>query len=147
MEQILTASDDEVDAVLAANDGTAGGVVAALRGVGLDGAVFVSGQDSDIAALNRIALGTQTVTAWKDARALGRLGAEVASTVAKGGDPATIEGAQPWDKGARGVKQTAIVLDPVSVTRDNLDVVLDAGRIARADLCQGVPAGQVSACE
>ena len=146
MEQILTANDDKVDAVLAANDGTAGGVVAALQGAGLEGRVPVSGQDGDIAALNRIALGTQTVTAWKDARALGQLGAEVAMAVARGDDPAGMKGAQPWDKGEKGIKQTAIVLAPVAITRDNLDVVVDAGWITKEALCQGVVKDSLASC-
>ena len=147
MEQILTASSDGVDAVLAANDGTAGGVVAALQSRALDGAVPVSGQDGDVAALNRIAQGTQTVTAWKDSRALGRLGAEVAHALAAGEDPSAMKGAQDWDKGPQGIAQTAIVLAPVSITRDNLDVVVEAGWIEKGDLCANVGAGGPSACE
>ncbi|MEM7491608.1 MAG: substrate-binding domain-containing protein [Pseudomonadota bacterium] len=147
MEQILTANDDAVDAVLAANDGTAGGVVAALQSRAMDGAVPVSGQDGDIAALNRIAQGTQTVTAWKDARALGQLGAQVADTLAEGGDPAAMDGAQDWDKGPQGISQTAIVLAPVTITRDNLDVVVEAGWIDRGDLCQGVEGDVPAACQ
>ena len=71
MEQFLTAANNEVDAVLSENDGMAGGVVAALEAQGLAGQVPVSGQDGDLAALNRVALGTQTVDVWKDARLLG----------------------------------------------------------------------------
>jgi hypothetical protein len=67
MEQFLTANDNKVDAVVASNDGTAGGAIAALAAQGLAGSVPVSGQDGDHAALNRIALGTQTVSVWKDA--------------------------------------------------------------------------------
>ena len=73
MEQILTANDNGVDAVVASNDGTAGGVVAALTAQGMEG-IPVSGQDGDHAALNRVALGTQTVSVWKDARDLGSRG-------------------------------------------------------------------------
>ncbi len=76
MEQFLTANDNKVDAVVASNDGTAGGVVAALTAQGLAGSVPVSGQDGDHAALNRIALGTQTVSVWKDARELGKKAAK-----------------------------------------------------------------------
>jgi hypothetical protein len=54
MEQILTANDNKVDAVVASNDGTAGGVVAALAAQGMAG-IPVSGQDGDLAALNRVA--------------------------------------------------------------------------------------------
>ncbi|MFZ1510411.1 MAG: substrate-binding domain-containing protein, partial [Tabrizicola sp.] len=63
MEQILTETDNGVDAVVASNDGTAGGVVAALTAQGMAG-IPVSGQDGDMAALNRVALGTQTVSVW-----------------------------------------------------------------------------------
>ena len=72
MEQFLTANSNKVDAVLSENDGMAGGVVAALTAQGLAGKVPVSGQDGDAAALNRVALGTQTVDVWKDARLLGK---------------------------------------------------------------------------
>ena len=64
--------DNKVDAVVASNDGTAGGAIAALSAQGMAGAVPVSGQDGDHAALNRVALGTQTVSVWKDARELGK---------------------------------------------------------------------------
>ena len=57
----------------------AGGVVAALAAQGLAGKVPVSGQDGDAAALNRVALGTQTVDVWKDARALGTAAGEAAA--------------------------------------------------------------------
>ncbi len=83
MEQILTANDNNVDAVVASNDGTAGGVVAALTAQGMEG-IPVSGQDGDHAALNRIAQGTQTVSVWKDARDLGRNAGEIAVALASG---------------------------------------------------------------
>ena len=84
MEQILTKNNNKVDAVVASNDGTAGGAIAALAAQGMAGAVPVSGQDGDHAALNRIALGTQTVSVWKDARALGKKAAEIAALLADG---------------------------------------------------------------
>ena len=147
MEGILTANDNDVDAVLAANDGTAGGVVAALRAVGLDGTVPVSGQDGDIAALNRIAGGSQTVTAWKDARALGAKAADVAKALADGVDPATLDGALAWTKGPEGIEQTAVVLAPVAITRDNLEVVVNAGWIGKDELCRDLPGAAPAICE
>ena len=66
MEQILTANNNAVDAVLAENDGMAGGAIAALSAQGLN--VPIGGQDGDLAALNRVARGTQTVSVWKDSR-------------------------------------------------------------------------------
>ena len=83
MEQILTANNNKVDAVVASNDGTAGGVVAALTAQGMEG-IPVSGQDGDFAALNRVAKGLQTVSVWKDARELGKAAAKIAIDLAKG---------------------------------------------------------------
>ena len=79
MEQFLTANNNKIDIAFTENDGMAGGVVAALQAQGLAGKVPVSGQDGDAAALNRIALGTQTVDVWKDARLLGKTAGEVAA--------------------------------------------------------------------
>ena len=139
MEQILTETGNEVDAVVASNDGTAGGVVAALTAVGLDG-IPVSGQDGDHAALNRVAAGTQTVSVWKDARDLGRVAGEVAVALAGGTAMADVEGAQTWTSPS-GTEMTARFLAPVPVTKDNLNDVVDAGWITQEALCQGVSNG------
>lgn len=139
MEQILTENNNEVDAVVASNDGTAGGVVAALTAQGMQG-IPVSGQDGDHAALNRVALGTQTVSVWKDARELGRAAGEIAVALASGTAMADIEGAQAWTSPA-GTEMTAIFLAPQPITRDNLSVVVDAGWIPLDVLCQGVTDG------
>jgi D-xylose transport system substrate-binding protein len=146
MEQILTQNNNNVDAVVASNDGTAGGVVAALEAQGLAGSVPVSGQDGDHAALNRIALGTQTVSVWKDARDLGKAAASIANDLAEGTPMAEIEGSQKWSDGPQGVEMNAIFLKPVPITRDNLNVVIDAGWVSKDVVCQGVPAGQVDVC-
>lgn len=146
MEQILTANDNNVDAVVASNDGTAGGVVAALTAQGLEGTVPVSGQDGDHAALNRVALGTQTVSVWKDARELGKNAAEVAAMLADGKNMADIPGSVKWSGGPKGKEMTALFLAPVPITRENLNVVIDAGWIAKDALCQGADSSAVSAC-
>ena len=135
MEQILTAEDNNVDAVVASNDGTAGGVVAALTAQGLEG-LPVSGQDGDHAALNRVAIGTQTVSVWKDARALGTAAGEIAAALAGGTAMADVEGATAWTSPA-GTEMTSMFLAPVPITIDNLDVVLDAGWIEKDALCAG----------
>ncbi|WP_332715774.1 D-xylose ABC transporter substrate-binding protein [Pelagibacterium mangrovi] len=147
MEQFLTANNNEVDAVVAANDGTAGGAIAALAAQGLDGAVPVSGQDADHAALNRIALGTQTVSVWKDSRELGAAAAEIAVELAGGAALADIEGSVMFNGGPNGVEMTSMFLAPVAITQDNLDVVIDAGWVSQDVVCQGVAAGTVAACD
>ncbi|MBT5534536.1 substrate-binding domain-containing protein, partial [Candidatus Poribacteria bacterium] len=60
VENALTANDNAIDAIVASNDGTAGGAIAALRAQGLDGVVAVSGQDADMAACQRVVEGSQT---------------------------------------------------------------------------------------
>jgi D-xylose transport system substrate-binding protein len=145
MEQILTAADNKVDAVVASNDGTAGGVVAALTAQGLQG-IPVSGQDGDKAALNRVAVGTQTVSVWKDARELGKAAGEIAVQLAKGAKLADIPGTVQF-KTPGGNTLNSTFLKPVPITKDNLNVVIDAGWISKDEVCQGAPAGKVAACK
>jgi D-xylose transport system substrate-binding protein len=145
MEQFLTDNNNNVDAVLAENDGMAGGVVAALEAQGLAGEVAVSGQDGDLAALNRVALGTQTVDVWKDARLLGQAAGEAAVALAQGTALEDVENTVAFDSPG-GNAMTSIFLTPEPITQDNLDVVVDAGWISQEELCQGVDPGSVDVC-
>ncbi len=145
MEQFLTTNDNKVDAVVASNDGTAGGAIAALQAQGLAGSVPVSGQDGDHAALNRVALGTQTVSVWKDARELGKNAAEIASQLADGKKMEEIPNVQKFTTPG-GNETNSVFLKPVPITKDNLNVVIDAGWVSKDVVCQGVAAGSVAAC-
>ena len=139
MEQILTAANNNVDAVLSQNDGMAGGAIAALQAQGL--AIPVGGQDGDHAALNRVARGQQTVSVWKNALDLGGKAAEIAVALAGGTALADVDGAVQWSGGANGVEMNAIFLDPTPVTKDNISAVIDAGHIAKDKVCAGAMAG------
>ncbi|TKA97419.1 D-xylose ABC transporter substrate-binding protein [Cereibacter changlensis] len=139
MEQILTENANDVDAVVASNDGTAGGAVAALTAQGLSG-IPVSGQDGDHAALNRIAAGTQTVSVWKDARELGKNAAEIALALAGGTAPEEIANATKFTTPG-GNEMTSVFLTPIPVTKENLSLVVEAGWITKEALCQGVTGG------
>jgi D-xylose transport system substrate-binding protein len=144
MEQVLTRNQNKVDAVVASNDGMAGGVVAALSARGLKG-VPVSGQDGDFAALNRVAMGSQTVSVWKDSRDLGREAATAAVSLAKG---QKVAGAVKWAEGEKKVPMEAMFLKAVPVTIANLDSVLKAGHIPKDALCKGVDkASAPAACK
>ena len=138
MEQILTAQDNNVDAVVASNDGTAGGVVAALTAQGMEG-IPVSGQDGDHAALNRVAKGTQTVSVWKDARELGKAAGESAVAMIGGAGLADVGETVFTTPG--GVDVNAIFLAPNPITQANLAEVVDGGWIPLETLCQGVEGG------
>ncbi len=159
MEQFLTTNDNDVQAVVSSNDGMAGGVVAALDAQGLAGSVPVSGQDGDFSALNRVALGTQAVDVWKNAFALGQTAGEVAVQLAGGtgldavAAPGNLGDSAPAAGTAAGAFTTpggvdvwSIILTPIPITQDNLNVVLDAGWITQDDLCKDVESGSVSVC-
>ena len=145
MEQILTKTNNKVDAVLSENDGLAGGVVAALGAQGMAGSVPVSGQDGDHAAINRIALGSQTVSIWKDARDLGKTAGEAAIALGDGKGMTAIPGVKPFI-GAKGVKLNAVLLTALPITRDNLNAIVDKGWMTKAQVCAGVKPGTVKFC-
>ncbi len=145
MEQILTANDNKVDAVISENDGMAGGVVAALEAQGLAGSVPVTGQDGDLAAINRVARGTQLVSVWKDSRALGKIAAEAALMLADGKAMTDVPDVGKFSGGKRGVEVNAVLLAPTAITKDNVNVVIDAGWIDKATACEGAQDG-VAGC-
>lgn len=144
-EQFLTAANNDVQAVLSENDGMAGGVVAALQAQGLAGKVPVSGQDGDQAALNRVALGTQTVSVYKDARTLGKTAGDAAIQLCKDKDVSKVSGTAPF-KSPEGNSLTSILLKPEAVTKDNLNIPIDAGWTTKENVCKGVKAGSVPVC-
>jgi D-xylose transport system substrate-binding protein len=159
MEQFLTDNNNDVQAVVASNDGMAGGVVAALEAQGLAGQVPVSGQDGDPAALNRVALGTQAVSVWKNAFALGQTAGEIAVQLAQGAELADVTAPDDLGDSAPaagtaaqvfttpgGVDVYSIILTPLPITQENLNVPIDAGWISAEEVCQGVEAGSVAAC-
>src|SRR5665213_315532 len=146
MEQCLTSQKNKVDAVVSENDGMASGVVAALKAQGMAGKVPVSGQDGDKAALNRIAVGTQTVSIWKDSRALGKVAAEAAVAMADGTAMDKLPNVIKFKDGKKKVEMNAILLNPDPITKANLDDVIKAGWIKKDEACAGA-AKDVAACK
>ena len=145
MTQFLTANNNAIDIAFFENDGMAGGVIAALQAQGLAGKVPVSGQDGDKAALNRVALGTQTVDVWKDARMLGDAAGKAAIQLCNNADTSKVTGTVQFTTPGNNTV-SSIFLTPQAITKDNLNVVLDAGWITKDDLCKGVTAGSVGGC-
>lgn len=143
MENILTAHPD-INAVLSENDNMATGVTAALNG-NTDGKVKIGGQDGDTFALNRVALGTQVVSVWKDATELGTAAGKAALELCKDPDISKVTGAKA-SKTTGGLDSFALLLLPVPITKDNLQVVLDAKWITKEKLCDKVTPGSVAGC-
>lgn len=121
MENALTRNQNKVDAVVASNDGTAGGAIQALAEQKLDGKVAVSGQDADLAACKRIVAGSQTMTVYKPIKELARRGAELAVALAKKEKVATTASV---DNGK--VKVPSVLLEPIAVDKANIEATVIA---------------------
>jgi D-xylose transport system substrate-binding protein len=143
MENILTAHPD-IQAVLSENDNMATGVTAALNG-NKDGKVKIGAQDGDTFALNRVALGTQVVSVWKNSEELGTAAGKAALELCQNPDLSKVTGATA-SKTTKGLDSFALLLNPVPITKDNLQVVLDAKWITKDKLCKDVVAGSVKGC-
>lgn len=115
MSKAIESIKGDITAVVASNDGTAGGAIQALQEHNLSGKVLVSGQDADLAAIIRILDGTQTMTVYKPLGLQAKLAAEAAVNLA-GGTP--VRNAVFITNGTRTIK--AIFLSPVVVTKDNV---------------------------
>jgi D-xylose transport system substrate-binding protein len=115
MIEWIEAGGENITAVLASDDGTAGGAIQALQEHHLAGKVLVSGQDADLAAVIRILDGTQTMTVYKPLGSEATQAAEVAVHLAKG-ESVRAPGSIP--NGNRQVP--AILMIPVVVTKDNV---------------------------
>jgi D-xylose transport system substrate-binding protein len=152
MEAIIdaaTADGIEINAILAENDSTALGVVAALQAKGLD-PIPLSGQDGDQANLQNVAAGWQYVDVWKNSNELGKVAGAAALQLCEGVPMAELtipEGlidasvvptagttAAPFETPG-GNTVTSFILQPTPVTQENLNLVVDGGWIAQDVLC------------
>ena len=115
-ENALTMNNNEVAAIVASNDSTAGGAIQALNAAKLSGKVLVSGQDANLAALQTMVAGTQTMTVYNPVSKLAVRAAEAAVSLAKKEKP------QTNDKVNNGkIDVPSILLEPISVDKNNLD--------------------------
>jgi D-xylose transport system substrate-binding protein len=127
-EQALTANANKIDAVLAPNDGTAGGCIQALAAQGLAGKVPITGQDAELSGAIRIVQGTQSMTIFKDTRQLGEKAIAMALDLANG---------KPIDTQGRVVNNNkrdvpSVLLTPFIVTKENLDkLLIDSGYLKK----------------
>ncbi|CAM3959437.1 D-xylose ABC transporter substrate-binding protein [Mesobacillus thioparans] len=138
MENALTANKNDIDVVVASNDSTAGGAIQALEAQGLAGKVAISGQDADLAGVQRIAEGLQTMTVYKPIKVIAEKSAEVAVQLAKGEKP---EADSTVNNGKLDVP--FIKLDPIKVGKENIvDTVIKDGFHSYDDVYKNVPEGE-----
>ncbi|QDY45712.1 D-xylose ABC transporter substrate-binding protein [Planococcus glaciei] len=132
MAEALRANGNQIDAVIAANDATAGGAIKALAAQGMNGKIPVAGQDAELAAAQRIVAGTQTMTVYKPIQNLTAQVAELAVQLAKGEEIMT---SVSVNNGKTEVP--SILLAPTAVDAGNLaDTVIADGFHSKEEVYQ-----------
>jgi D-xylose transport system substrate-binding protein len=119
----------------AANDGTGGGAIAAMKGAGIDPSTRpTTGQDAELAAIQRILAGEQYSTIYLTIKKQAQISADLAVAAAKGEKPKAGVLTDKVDNGAKQVD--SVLLDPVPVTKDNIaDTVIKDGFYTPEQIC------------
>jgi D-xylose transport system substrate-binding protein len=145
MAGALTALANKVDGVLAANDGTAGGAIAAMKAAGLNPLPPITGQDAELAAIQRILAGEQTMTVYKAIKAEAEAAAQLAYDLAFGvAVPASMTNGKTVANGKADIK--SVLLTPVAVNKANIQsTVVADGFWTKADICTAAYAAACTA--
>ena len=133
-EQMYTQQGGNIQGVLAANDGLANSVISVLARNNVAGQVPVTGQDATTEGLQNILAGNQCMTVYKPIAEEVNALAELAIALING-DEAETNGESEDPEGNRTVP--SVLLEPVSIFRDNVADVVDDGFVTAADLCTG----------
>ncbi|MEV1065345.1 substrate-binding domain-containing protein [Streptomyces sp. NPDC050263] len=119
--------------VYAANDGMAGGIANTLKGAKISN-IPLTGQDAELAAIQRIVAGTQSATVYKAYKPEAETAAELAVNLLEGKDIKSLS-TTTLTSGS-GDKVPSTLLTPVSVTKANIkDTVVKDGLYTVADIC------------
>jgi D-xylose transport system substrate-binding protein len=129
VENALTANNNKIDAIVASNDGTAGGAIQALAAQKLAGKVPVSGQDADLAAIKRVIAGTQTMTVYKPLKLIATEAAGLSVQLARNEKP---KYNSQYDNGLK--KVDTVLLKPTPLTKANVNLVVDDGFYTQAQI-------------
>ncbi|MCG8482963.1 MAG: substrate-binding domain-containing protein [Clostridia bacterium] len=146
-ENGLTLADNDIQGVIASNDGTAGGAIQALSAQGLAGKVPIAGQDADLAACQRIVEGTQTGTTYKPLAKLNAAAIQLAVALALGEDSsAAIDSSLgTWTKLDNNFKEVdSFSVDVVAIDKDNIvDILIKQDKFHKLeDVFKNVPEDQ-----
>ena len=145
MEQILTKANNGVDGVVSANDGMAGGIIAALKAQGLQGKVPTTGQDASLEGVQNVVLGTQGVTVFKDIRTQATAAAQIVADILNAKTPTNINAHVNNSQ----VSVPSVMLNVVGVDKANVNTLVSNGWIdsqfgGLGKVCTGLPS--VSIC-
>ena len=137
-EDVLTANNNDIDAILDANDSTAAGAIQALIEQNLAGKIPITGQDADLAACKYIVAGYQTMSVYKPLKNLAEAAIRLAYDVVKG-NPIETNATYPNGK----IDVPSINLDIIAVDKDNMmDTVIKDGFHSYDDVYADVPEDQ-----
>jgi D-xylose transport system substrate-binding protein len=128
-ENALTQNNNNVVAVVTSNDGTAGGAIEAISKQGLGGKIWVSGQDAELGALQRILAGTQSMTVYKPISRLAPAAVEAAIALAK---KEKLNTTRTVNNGVIDVP--SILIEPITIDKNNVDDVIKDGFQKREDV-------------
>lgn len=130
MQLALEANLEQIDAVIAGNDATAGAAIETIEKYGLERTIPVAGQDADLAGIKRIVSGTQRFTVYKSIDKLTERAVELAIQLAMGED---IVQDKTINNGKINVP--SILLSPVLVNQSNItETVIVDGFHQEADI-------------
>jgi D-xylose transport system substrate-binding protein len=138
MEQAITAvGKNKIKGVYAANDGTAGGAIAAMKSAGMDPKqIPVTGQDAELAAIQRILAGEQFMTVYKAIKPEAETAAQLAFDLLQGKQPTGDVVNGQTDNGQGQIP--SVLLQPVAVTKDNVkDTIVKDGFWTADQICTG----------
>lgn len=135
MQAALKTNNNEIDAVIAGNDGTASGVIKALEAQGLAKKIPVAGQDAELAAAQRIVQGTQAVTIYKPIKTLAYEAAKAAIKMAEG---ETVKTNRKMNNGKLEIP--SLLLTPIAVDKNNIDDTIIADGFHQHDQVYEKPA-------
>ncbi|KIY23222.1 D-xylose ABC transporter substrate-binding protein [Mesobacillus subterraneus] len=135
MQAALKTNNNEIDAVIAGNDGTASGVIKALEAQGLANKIPVAGQDAELAAAQRIVQGTQAVTIYKPIKTLAYEAAKAAIKMAEG---ETVKTNRKMNNGKLEIP--SLLLTPIAVDKNNIDDTIIADGFHQHDQVYEKPA-------
>ena len=145
MAGALTALHNKVDGVLAANDGTGGGAIAAMKSAGVTPLPPVTGQDAELAAIQRILIGEQYMTVYKAIKAEAEAAAQLAYDLAYGvAVPSSMTNGKTVNNKAKDIP--SVLLTPVAVTKSTIQTTVVAdGFWTKADICTATYAAACTA--
>jgi D-xylose transport system substrate-binding protein len=136
-------SDHNINAVMVANDGMAGAVIADLRNLHINGKVAVSGQDATAAGLQNILVGDQSFSIYKPSTQEAVPAVDLAAELVAGTTPTETFATVTDPTNQQPVK--SLLATPITITKSNIDQPIKDNYVAYADVCTAAFAAKCAA--